>query len=152
MNTSRKHFKGFSCCFRQWKAYDTHCRFLHGYSVSFIVEFQGELDERNWVWDFGGMKRAKKKINGISADKWFKHWFDHTTIIAENDPELDKFIELEKLGVIQLRVIDEVGAEKFAEFVFKNLDKFVRYETNHRVTIKKVTVLENENNSATYEN
>ena len=151
MNTSRKHFKGFSCCFRQWKAIDTHCRFLHGYSVSFIVEFQGELDDRNWVWDFGGMKRAKKKINGISADKWFKHWFDHTTIIAQNDPELDKFIQLEKLGVIQLRVIDEVGAEKFAEFVFNNLDKFVRSETNNRVTIKKVTVLENENNSATYE-
>lgn len=152
MNTSKKHFKGFSCCFRQWIAETTHCKYLHGYSVSFIIEFQGELDERNWVWDFGGMKRAKKKINGINADKWFKHWFDHTTIIAEDDPHLDKFIELEKAGVIQLRVIKDVGAEKFAEFVFKNINKFVQNETDNRVSVKKVTVLENENNSATYEN
>ena len=38
---------------------ETHCRFLHGYGISFKVYFEGELDNRNWVWDFGGMKRAK---------------------------------------------------------------------------------------------
>lgn len=151
MYISRKHFKGFSCTFRQWKAIDTHCRFLHGYSVSFIIEFKGTLDDRNWVWDFGGMKRAKSKIDGISANKWFKHWFDHTTIIAQDDPELEKFIELEKSGAIQLRVIDDVGAEKFAEFVYNKINKFVQKETKNRVSVNKVTVLENENNSATYE-
>lgn len=151
MNTSSKHFKGFSCCFRQWKADTTHCKYLHGYAISFVIEFVGELDFRNWVWDFGGMKRAKSKINGIKADKWFKHWFDHTTIISKDDPELDKFIELDKLGVIQLRVVDNVGAEKFAEFVYKNINKFVQNETDNRVKVKKVTVLENENNKATYE-
>ena len=32
----------------------------------FKVWFEGELDERNWVWDFGGMKRAKTEIDGMS--------------------------------------------------------------------------------------
>jgi 6-pyruvoyltetrahydropterin/6-carboxytetrahydropterin synthase len=51
---STKVFDGFSTVFRQWKAEGTHCKFLHGYGVSLKVWFEGELDERNWVWDFGG--------------------------------------------------------------------------------------------------
>ena len=58
---SSKVFDGFSRVFRQWKATTTHCRFVHGYGISFKVYFEGDLDERNWVWDFGGMKRAKTK-------------------------------------------------------------------------------------------
>ena len=59
---SSKVFDGFSTVFRQWKAETTHCRFVHGYGISFKVYFEGDLDERNWVWDFGGMKRAKLKL------------------------------------------------------------------------------------------
>ena len=40
--------------------------------------------------------------------------FDHTTIIAGNDPELNSFMELSEKGLIQLRVINHVGCEKFA--------------------------------------
>ena len=69
-HTSTKIFDGFSTVFRQWRAEDTHCKFLHGYAVSFKVWFEGELDYRNWVWDFGGMKRAKTKIDGMSAREW----------------------------------------------------------------------------------
>jgi hypothetical protein len=50
---SSKVFDGFSTVFRQWKAKETHCRFIHGYGISFKVYFEGELDERNWVWDLG---------------------------------------------------------------------------------------------------
>ena len=45
---STKVFDGFSCVFRQWRAEGTHCKYLHGYGVSFKVWFEGELDERNW--------------------------------------------------------------------------------------------------------
>ena len=64
---STKLFDGFSCVFRQWKAEDTHCKYLHGYALSFRIWFEGELDERNWVWDFGGMKRAVGKIESLSV-------------------------------------------------------------------------------------
>ena len=71
--TSTKLFDGYSTCFRQWKADGTHCKFLHGYAVSFRVWFEGELDERNWVWDFGGMKRAKTQIEGMSPKDYFTY-------------------------------------------------------------------------------
>ena len=56
---SSKLYDGYSACFRQWKADGTHCRFIHGYGISFRVWFEGELDHRNWVMDFGAAKRAK---------------------------------------------------------------------------------------------
>lgn len=65
---SSKLYDGFSTVFRQWKAEGTHCRFLHGYAISFKVDFEGELDERNWVWDFGGMKRAVGNIDGMNPN------------------------------------------------------------------------------------
>ena len=67
---STKVYDGFSCVFRQWKAENTHCRFLHGYGVSFKLWFHGELDERNWVFDFGGLKRAKELIDGKNPKEW----------------------------------------------------------------------------------
>ena len=34
---STKLFDGFSCVFRQWRAEDTHCKYLHGYAISFRI-------------------------------------------------------------------------------------------------------------------
>ena len=73
---SSKVFDGFSTVFRQWKAENTHCRFLHGYGISFKVYFEGELDDRNWVWDFGGMKRAKTLIEATGAEKFAEYIFN----------------------------------------------------------------------------
>ena len=89
--TSTKVFDGYSTVFRQWKAETTHCKYLHGYGVSFKIWFEGELDERNWVWDFGGMKRAKGTIEGMSPKKWFDYMFDHTFIVADDDPYVESF-------------------------------------------------------------
>ena len=151
MVKSTKLFDGFSCCFRQWKAETTHCRFLHGYGVSFRVTFDGRLDHRNWVWDFGGMKRAKTKINGMSPKQWMDWMFDHTVIVAIDDPDLKYFQTMHDSGIIQLRVIEATGAEKFAEFIFKKLNTFVRTETNDRVHIKRVEFMEHNKNTAIYE-
>ena len=41
--------------------------------------------------------------------------FDHTVIIAEDDPFLQEFIKLNENKIIQLRIIPYVGAEGFAE-------------------------------------
>ena len=151
MFKSTKLFDGFSCCFRQWKAETTHCRFLHGYGVSFRVTFEGQLDYRNWVWDFGGMKRAKTKIDDMSPKEWMDHMFDHTVIVAEDDPELPTFKWMDKKGTIQLRVVPATGAEKFAEFIFKKLNTFVRTETKERVHVKRVEFMEHNKNTAIYE-
>lgn len=147
---SSKVFDGFSTVFRQWKATTTHCRFVHGYGISFKVYFEGELDERNWVWDFGGMKRAKTKIDGKSPKEWMDYMFDHTVIIAEDDPGMGGWETMNKLGVIQLRIIEATGAEKFAEYVFNKVNEFVKTETNNRVRVTKVKFMEHGKNAAYY--
>jgi 6-pyruvoyltetrahydropterin/6-carboxytetrahydropterin synthase len=147
---STKVFDGYSCVFRQWKAEGTHCRFLHGYGVSFKVWFEGELDERNWVWDFGGMKRAKGTIDGMNPKAWMDYMFDHTTIVAEDDPQLDTFIEMNSDNLIQLRIIPATGAEQFAKYIYEKLNTFIQEETNTRVRIVQVEFREHEKNTASY--
>ena len=147
---STKLFDGYSTCFRQWKAEDTHCKFLHGYAVSFRVWFEGELDYRNWVWDFGGMKRAKNNINGYSPKDYFTYLLDHTTIVSEDDPYLSQFEKMDNDGIIQLRILPAVGCEKFAEYLFGKINEFLALETEGRVKASKVEVYEHERNSASY--
>ena len=149
--TSSKVFDGYSTVFRQAAAVTTHCRFLHGYGVSFRIWFEGELDERNWVWDFGGMKRAKGNIEGRSPKVWMDHMFDHTVIVAQDDPFLSSFLKMNKAGVAQVRVVPAVGAERFAEFIYEKINKFVVEETEGRVKVAKVEFREHAKNTATYE-
>ena len=148
---STKVFDGFSTVFRQWRAEGTHCRFLHGYGVSFKVWFEGDLDERNWVWDFGGMKRAKGTIDGMTPKAWMDHMFDHTLVVAEDDPELQSFRDMDSRGVVQLRIVPATGAERFAKFVYDKLNDFVQEETAGRVRISKVEFMEHSKNSAIYQ-
>ena len=147
---SSKVFDGFSTVFRQWKATTTHCRFIHGYGISFKVYFEGGLDERNWVWDFGGMKRAKTKIDGKSPKEWMDYMFDHTLIVAEDDPYINAFKQMDEAGVAQVRVIPATGAEKFAEYIYTKLNKFVDTETEGRVRVTKVKFMEHGKNAAYY--
>jgi 6-pyruvoyltetrahydropterin/6-carboxytetrahydropterin synthase len=147
---STKVFDGYSTVFRQWKAEGTHCRFLHGYGVSFKVWFEGELDERNWVWDFGGMKRAKGTIDGMNPKAWMDYMFDHTVIISENDPNINLFRSMDESNIIQLRIIPSVGAEQFAKYIYEKLNTFIQEETNGRVRIVQVEFREHEKNTAIY--
>jgi len=151
MFRSTKKFDGFSTVFRQWKADGTHCRFLHGYDVEFRITFEGELDERNWVWDFGGMKRAKNTIDGMMPKEWMDYMFDHTFVVAEDDPFVESFMKMGEAGVAQVRVIPAVGAERFAEFVYTKVNEFVQKETDGRVRVVRVEFMENHKNSAIYE-
>lgn len=132
-----------SCAFRQWRATHSHCRFLHGYQLKAKIWFSGSaLDEKNWIVDFGGLKELKSKL---------QHVFDHTTTVAADDPELAMFEELDKKGIIQLRVFDKgVGIERAAELVHDMADSYVRSLTNGRCWVEKVEVFEHDDNSATY--
>jgi 6-pyruvoyltetrahydropterin/6-carboxytetrahydropterin synthase len=147
---STKIFDGYSTVFRQWRAEGTHCSFLHGYGISFKIIFEGDLDERNWVWDFGGMKRAKNTIDGVPPKVWMDYMFDHTYIIAEDDPFLPKAIEMDKAGIVQLRIIPATGAEKFAKFIYDKVSEFIKIETEGRVRVVSVEFKEHGKNSAIY--
>lgn len=138
---STKTFKDFPCVHRAWRA-QSHCRFFHGYSRSFFLEFASQkLSSEEWVMDFGGLK---------SVRKWLKYYFDHTFLVAQDDPILERCREWEKEGVIQLRVLPGVGMERTAEFVYAHVNKIIKEETEGRVWVTKVEVWENENNSAIF--
>ena len=142
---STKLFEGYSTAFRQWRAKHSHCQFVHGYALKFKVTFEGNLDELNWVCDFGCFKR-----NGIKDH--MKYMFDHTSIVAKDDPELNSFKDLEDKGLIQLRILNHVGCEKFAEYVFNYINTKIFEETEGRVRVLKVESFEGgTNNSALYE-
>ena len=147
---STKVFDGFSTVFRQWRADGTHCQKLHGYGVSFKLWFEGELDERNWVWDFGGMKRAKGKIDGKSPKEWMDYMFDHTFLVADDDPFRDSFLKMEEAGVAQVRIVPATGAERFAQFVYDKVAPFIETETEGRVKVVKVEFREHGKNSAIF--
>ena len=71
--------------------------------------------------------------------------------MAEDDPHLPSFYQLQEQGVIQLRVVEAVSAEKFAQLVFTKLNTFVQTETQGRVRVKRVEFREHERNSAVVE-
>jgi 6-pyruvoyltetrahydropterin/6-carboxytetrahydropterin synthase len=147
---STKVFDGYSTVFRQWRAEGTHCSFLHGYGISFKIIFEGDLDERNWVWDFGGMKRAKNTIDGVPPKVWMDYMFDHTMLVAEDDPFLQAAIEMDKAGIVQLRIIPATGAEQFAKFIYDKVSEFIKIETEGRVRVVSVEFKEHAKNSAIY--
>ena len=60
------------------------------------------------------------------------------------------FKKLRDAGVCDLRVMDGVGIEKFAEYCHTVADKYVQHLTEGRCRCVKVEVFEHENNSAIY--
>ena len=87
----------------------------------------------------------------MSPKEWMDYMFDHTIIVAEDDPYINTFQQLDNAGIAQVRIVPATGAEKFAEFIFKKLNTFVRTETDNRVHIKKVEFMEHNKNTAIYE-
>ena len=136
------HATGHSCAFRQWRA-DSHCNLIHGYALQFEFTFGcDELDERNWAVDFGGLKPLKE---------WLKHMFDHTYLVARDDPEMETVQMLNDKGLIDMRVVDATGCERFAEMAFDEANEIVKVISNGRCWVQKVTVKEHDANSATCE-
>jgi len=147
--------RGLSTCFRQWRSTHSHCSLLHGYSIGVRCTFQcGSLDDRNWVMDFGGLKEFKN---------WLEYMFDHTLVVAEDDPHLEKFKALaayglqDEGGICDLRIVPGVGCERFAELVFSKVDELINKWRNdgtllnRTVDVKSVEVFEHAGNSAIYE-
>ena len=161
--------RGLSCCFRQWRSTHSHCSLLHGYSIGIKLIFESEtLDDRNWVMDFGGLKAFKE---------WSEYMFDHSTIIATDDPHLEKFLKLAELGlndvggILDLRLVPGVGCEKFSELAFFKMKEILetfqrgetwtcpntersykaRYPVGQGVKLRSAEIFEHAGNSAVYE-
>lgn len=132
------HDMGLSACFRQHRAL-SHCSQLHGYALSFTFRFGAEeLDANNWVMDFGGLKKLKA---------WLVEMFDHTLVVAEDDPQLDYLASLQGMGLARVVVLPSVGCEAFARMAFMQAQ--MMYE-NSRIKMLSCEVREHGANSAIY--
>jgi len=136
------HETGLSTVFRQSGA-DSHCNLLHGYALSFSFKFGCEqLDEKDWVVDFGGLHELKD---------WLKDNFDHKLVVAKNDPEIKRILTLQDEGLAEVVVVNGVGCEKFAEHAFHKADDLVGEMTGGRTYCVSCEVREHGANSAIYE-
>jgi 6-pyruvoyltetrahydropterin/6-carboxytetrahydropterin synthase len=102
--------------------------------------------------------------------------FDHTLVIAHDDPHLEKFQALALLGlndvggVCDIRIVEAVGCEKFSEIAFMKMKDILetfqrgesytidngqtfecRYPVGAGVKLRSVEVFEHNANSAVYE-
>ena len=133
------HNRGFSCAFRQWSA-DSHCKNLHGYSLAFKVVLESPtLNINNWVYDFGNFE---------FLDKWLTENFDHTLLIAKDDPEFELLMSLNK-KTAKVIVLDKISCEYFAEMTFKFIQQSL---AKLDVKVVSVEVSEHESNSAGFYN
>lgn len=131
------HDRALSCAFRQPRA-ESHCRYLHGYSLAFTFTFEAdELDSNGWVIDFGSLKPLKA---------WLDHTFDHRTLVAEHDPDIDWFEAGGRLGTVDMIVMLAVGCEAFARFAYS----FASEILPSRVRLISVRVSEHDGNHAEY--
>lgn len=137
------HEIGLSACFRQWRA-ESHCRLLHGYALAVKFVFAAEgLDIRNWVVDFGSLKSLKG---------WLENTFDHTMLVAEDDPQWALFKQLEMAGVARMVTVPATGCEAFAELIYGATEIWLKDNGySPRVKLISVEVREHGANSAIYE-
>ena len=129
-----------STTFRQWKA-DSHCHYDHGYDLVFEAIFESKrLDERNWVVDFGSLKSFKG---------WLERMFDHTSLVAEDDPQIEWFREAHKRGIKDVREVLATGCEATARMCFEFMESWlVDNGYSPRVRLVKFEVREHDGNSA----
>lgn len=108
--STKEYIDAFPCAYRQWKA-DSHCNDVHGYSFSMRFFFgTNDLDVRNWVADYGGLKELKA---------FLEMQFDHKLLVAEDDPELEFFKEMERRGLAKLNILPKVGCEGLSDMLYR---------------------------------
>ena len=133
--------RGFSSVFRQPRATSQTSR-LHGYALgfSFLIEAD-ELDENNWVYDFGKMK---------AVESFLKTTFDHKLLVAATDPHLDEIAALQGFGIADVIVLPSVGCEAFALHAFEYASARIDHDTKGRAKLTNVECFEHGSNMAGY--
>lgn len=140
------HNLGLSCCFRQWRA-ESHCRFLHGYSLEIRVEFESdELDIRHWVVDFGSLKNFRDML---------ERTFDHKLLVAEDDLQLQQLLGSAGAAtlcqVADVVIVKATGCEAFAELIYEYGEIWLKDNGYApRVRMHSVEVREHGANSAIF--
>ena len=108
--STKEYIDAFPVAYRQWRS-DSHCNLIHGYAFSMKFYFgTNELDVRNWAADYGGLKELKQFLENL---------FDHTLLVAEDDPNMDIYKAMEVRKMVKLTVLPALGCEALADMLYK---------------------------------
>jgi 6-pyruvoyltetrahydropterin/6-carboxytetrahydropterin synthase len=132
---STKLYNGFSTLYKTQEM-DS----VYGTDLKIKLTFNGPLDDRNWVFDFGRLKRSNTLIDGLKAKEWLSKTLDHTLL---DNGDLG-FIDTE---VLQPVSISYNAMEDLAEFFYGRLNSWVKDDTNNRVIISKLELIETDEKS-----
>lgn len=130
--------------YRQWKA-DSHCNLIHGYALSFHFVFGTDtLDARSWAIDFGSLRPLRDLL---------EDWFDHTYLLAVDDPEYNFIKQLHDRGIAKIVEVEKTGCEGIADFLYNYIndpkDGFLRQLAGDRdIWCTEVHVRETPSNMA----
>ncbi|WP_205875396.1 6-carboxytetrahydropterin synthase [Mycobacterium camsae] len=129
----RKRFGGLHCCRRSWS--DNGKRlFLHGYALSFEIEFA--CDER---------QADDRVLSGECLDDIraaLAAQFGHTTLITTNDPQRDLFELLAERDLVDMRIVDGTALDASAAWVFENVERIVAEAAAGRVWVSRIDAQE----------
>ena len=93
--------------------------------------------------DFGGLRPLKEKL---------EEWFDHTLLVAQDDPEIEMLRELGKRKIAKITEVEKTGCEGIADFLYEYVNTILlpQYgiEEANRVWCCKVEVRETASNMA----
>jgi 6-pyruvoyltetrahydropterin/6-carboxytetrahydropterin synthase len=139
--STKTYTQKFPIAYRQWRA-ESHCNVIHGYALSFHFEFEcDDLDARNWCMDYGGLQPLKHLL---------EDWFDHTFLLALDDPDYEHMKKLGELGLAKITEVEATGCEALANFLYEYINTvFIKdYGEADRVWCSKVEVRETDSNMA----
>lgn len=148
--STKEYVDAFPVAYRQWRddkktGKIPGCSSLHGYAFSMKFYFgSNELDYRNWVCDYGSLKGLKEEL---------QNQFDHVTLVAEDDPEIEWYKEGERKGILKLIVLPHLGCEMLADYLYKYVNGYYIPETfgkgeSERIWCFRVEVRETQSNMA----
>lgn len=157
--STKTYHDAFPVAYRQWRAdrksgkgedeaYSASeipgCNVIHGYALTIHLEFSGNnLDQRNWIVDFGGLREFKGMLD---------EWFDHTLLVATDDPMYDELTKLHELRLAKVVEVEATGCEALSNFLYEFLNGPNGYLRTmgygEEIWCSKVEVRENNKNSA----
>ena len=121
--------------------HDGHCSFIHGHNWSFVLTFScRETDANGFVVDFGKLKFLKK---------WIKDNLDHACVFNRSDPMKKSIIE-SCPDAFKVFEVESCGCEGIAQALYPIFNNMVARETDGRVWIQSIEVVEDSKNSAKY--
>ena len=141
MYTCTKTYTDIPFAHRQHN-HDGHCSYIHGHNWSFKFTFGcHKLDDNGFVMDFGKMKFIRD---------WIDINLDHAFVYNKDDETATQLMG-QYSGLFKPYAVDSCSAEGLAKHLFTVFKKQVHDETNTRVYLLSVEVMEDSKNTAKYE-